>query len=262
MVLSGNWNIFTVIKTAFITDMEFMQFWQGLYSAAFLQSLQPGSFGEQYYFIGTVVLIVMMFAGTYYFIKTVFKVFNIEMRPLLPSIIMLTIYLHGMPDIVQGLYWYCGAYDYIPFAMLNLVNISYILNYYDSNGRKSLYYLVLTDICSFILSGGNHVNSFANILILVLFCIYSLWKKKKYGVFSSLISALFGFGIMLNAPGTKIRMNSFEGSGVFNTIYATFFRFLRLIFSRVYINARFAIFLFLLVLVAAMIRGNKKIKEI
>ena len=55
-VLNGG-NIIDIIIAAFNTSMEYMQKWQGLYTSAFLLALQPGIFGENFYFLTTFVIV-------------------------------------------------------------------------------------------------------------------------------------------------------------------------------------------------------------
>lgn len=52
LIQSGDWNIFDLLKTAYEVDFHYYNTWQGLYSSAFILSLQPGIFGEKYYFMG------------------------------------------------------------------------------------------------------------------------------------------------------------------------------------------------------------------
>ena len=48
MVWKSTRNIFLVIKEAVMTSISYWNRWQGLYTSAFLLSLEPGIFGEQY----------------------------------------------------------------------------------------------------------------------------------------------------------------------------------------------------------------------
>ena len=57
IVQSGNWNIVDLIKAAIKTDITFYKTWQGLYSSAFILSLQPGIFSDgKYYGSGAIIL--------------------------------------------------------------------------------------------------------------------------------------------------------------------------------------------------------------
>ena len=49
-IKSGNWNIFGLIKMAIEVDIHFYNNWQGLYTSAFILSLEPGILLALYYY--------------------------------------------------------------------------------------------------------------------------------------------------------------------------------------------------------------------
>ena len=52
---------FGILKAAWDTSAEFYNVWQGLYTSAFILSLQPGIFGEQYYALSTLIIFFSTF---------------------------------------------------------------------------------------------------------------------------------------------------------------------------------------------------------
>lgn len=122
-----------------------------------------------------------------------------------------------MPSAVQGLYWYNGAVNYMPFVFLTILNMALMLEYAFSRGGQSIVCIVVSVLLSFAISGGNHVTAFLNIMCLLVSCIILL-PKKKIGVLFSLASALVGFWIMYRAPGTALRWEVIEKSTVLITI--------------------------------------------
>ena len=54
-------SIIAVLKAAIKTDIDFYNKWQGLYVSSFFMSLQPGIFGEKYYFVGALILQFILF---------------------------------------------------------------------------------------------------------------------------------------------------------------------------------------------------------
>ena len=72
MVQSGSGNLFALLKEAVCVDIRYYNSWQGLYTSAFVLALQPGILGERYYFIGAVLLMVLMAACLYYFVSACF----------------------------------------------------------------------------------------------------------------------------------------------------------------------------------------------
>lgn len=214
IIVHNDYNILHLLKEAIKVDMEFYNTWQGLYSSAFILSLQPGIFGEKYYCIGTWILILGMFLCLYFFIRTVFKdVLKIKKHIFLITIAMLAVIITGLPSAVEGLYWFNGAWNYMPFLFLTLVNISLLLRSFYLNKKNDIVYSV---ILSFVISGGNHVTAFLNIMILIIFNVLTIRKNKK-GIFS-LVSAIIGFAVMYFAPGTSIRQQELYSQGVIDTL--------------------------------------------
>ena len=214
LIASGNYNILEILKEAIKVDINFYNTWQGLYSSAFILALQPGIFGEQYYFIGTWLLIILMYVCVFFFVKTIFKdILKIKKYNFLISLAIIASIIVGLPSAVEGLFWYNGTWNYMPFMFLTLVNIALLLRGLYLNDKKSI---IFSTILSFIISGGNHVTAFLNILILIIYNILVI-KKKRNGIFP-LISAIIGFIIMYIAPGTSIRQEQLPSQGLIHTI--------------------------------------------
>lgn len=218
---SGNYNILGLIKKAIEVDISFYNNWQGLYTSAFILALQPGVFNERYYFIGVILLLIISFICIFYLIKTISKILKLDKYYLFLSIFIFVFLFQQLPDIKEGLYWFNGAWNYMPFFFLSLLNVGLCLRYLFIKERKK--YLILSCILSFVISGGNHVTSFMNILLLLLISIYALYKKKRI-ICLSLFVAIFGFILMYCAPGTAIRQAYFSNPSIFNTIKQTFIR--------------------------------------
>lgn len=255
--------VLSVLKAAFETDMNFYKSWNGLYTSGFLQAMQPGSYlGERNYYVGTIFLLVLMFAGSYYFSKTILRISNYKLKPILPATILFSFFIHGMINTCQGLYWWCGACDYITFINLTMINISLVLNYYFDE-KNSVRYILLSMLVSFINSGGNHITAFLNILILLVLSVVCVVKKKKYGVLVTLATAIGGFLLVVFAPGTRVRMGEFEQRSIIETITKTAERFINLLLSKDYMmNFRFVIYLALLIMLGSMIKDNRRLKSL
>ncbi len=263
MVEKGNVNVFTVLKAAFETDVRFYKTWNGLYTSGFVQAMQPGSYlGEQNYYAGTLVLLLIAAGASYDFVKTMFRVFHIDFDPVLPSMLFFAFFIHGMISTIQGLYWYCGAFDYIPFFFLTIVNTALILKYYSSE-KENWFLAALSMLISFINSGGNHITAFVNILILCVLSAVCLWKKKRYGVIASFLVAVGGFMLVVFAPGTRVRMDQFDKRNPIDTVIITAQKFIRLLLSKEYLlNLRFVVYMILLVFLASVIKDNKRIRNL
>ncbi len=263
MVERGENGLIPVIRSALQTDLRFYRTWNGLYAGAFLQALQPGAYlGERNYYAGVLALMLVIFLCLYCFIRTFFTVFKTELKPLLPACILFAFFIHGMISPVQGLYWLGGAYNYLPFLFLLLVNVALILNYNHHNDQETKY-LLLSSLVSFVVGGGNHITSFLDILVLLVFSISSLIRKKKRGVIIPLLIAIGGFLLVVLAPGTRVRASVNESQRLPATLIATVTKALELVRSADYtMNLRFVVYLFLLLLLASSIKDCTTLKSV
>ncbi len=220
-ISSGNFNIFGLIKKAIEVDIHFYNNWQGLYTSAFLLAFQPSIFGEKYYCVGAILLLIISFLCVLYFIKTVFKILKIERYYIFLSILIFVFLYQQLPNLTEGLYWFNGAWNYMPFFFLSLVNMGLCLKYLFIKNRKK--YIVLSCLLSFVISGGNHVTSFMNILLLMVIVGYGIYKEKK-AVILPLLFAIVGFILMYIAPGTAIRQAHFSNPSIIETLKQVIYR--------------------------------------
>lgn len=244
LIKSGNWNLISLFCAAWKTDVRFYHEWQGLYTSAFVLALQPGILGERWYGIGGVALIALMFGLTYYFLKTIFSLLGITKNNALSATVTIVLTLNGMPNIVQGLYWFNGAWNYIPFFYLTLFNVALLLKYeFGMTPRKR--WLMGSMLLSFLISGGNHVTGFLNIMLLALGLL--LTRKKKILLFP-LVSALMGYFIMIIAPGTAVRQSRFYKPSIMETVKAAFTESFKEIFG--WLDAQWGIAMLLVLMLA------------
>ncbi|WP_407422571.1 DUF6056 family protein [Methanobrevibacter sp.] len=214
-------NIFDLIESAVKTDINYYNTWQGLYSSAFILSLQPAIFGEQFYSITCLIILFIEFVCIYFSLKILNEYFIKERNIFVFtfSLVILTVLNLLLPSATQGLFWYNGAMNYIPWAFTNLLGCCLLIKlfYTDKNDKKFYLLLTFSGVLSFFTSGGNHVTAFANILFLSLFSIFLILKKKRYYSILPLALAIIGFIIMYTAPGTAIRQESLIQEGLTNS---------------------------------------------
>ena len=210
---------FSAVWAGLRRDWFFFNNWQGLYTAAFLLAMQPGVWGMQYYGWGALALLLLELLSTLFFVATLRKCFKMDRWVMIfyPLFFMVWI-LMGIPHLVQGLYWYNGTWNYMPFFFLDLLNVSIILRYFNRGERPGTVYLVLSSILSFVISGGNHLMSTLNIMLLFLAVVMGLIYRKDGGALIPLVVALVGFAIMFFAPGTANRQGALAKQTVPDTL--------------------------------------------
>lgn len=251
LVKSGDWNLFSLLGTAFEVDMRFYNTWQGLYSSAFVLSLQPGIFGEKFYFLGAWVLMLLLYLSVTFLIAKLVENFiskQIRKRYIcLCGLFFFSVLINGLPGLLQGIYWFNGAWNYTFFFTLVLFNIGFIMDYICK--EKGWGKLLLTSILSFIISGGNHVTAFLNIMLLTI--ILLLVFKRKNAIILPFGMAVFGFVIMYTAPGTAVRQGDESYHGIIDTLIHSAWWCFKYICE--WINIQWVCFLLLLVFAALYI---------
>lgn len=135
--------------------------WQGTYSATFLNSLVPVIWGEQYYFIGPVILIlflpvsVCVLAGA--LLRGVLKADQascIAVQAVLAAMVVVLLY---SPQ--QGFYWYVGGVCYVGLHSFLLVTIAAWARLLLGAGKVRTVLLVLWSLAGAALAGGGQTLS-------------------------------------------------------------------------------------------------------
>ena len=246
-VLMAGGSFWDAIAEAYSTTMYFMTRWQGLYVSGFLLALQPAVFGLEYAWIGPVMLIVLIFASVYFLCNRIFFALKIKekLTQFWLSVLVSFYLIQCMQSPTEGIFWFNGAVNYTFFWCFVLVNIVLLLHCFNKENVK-LPMMLLPCVVSFIITGGNHVSAFLNILICVFFAVYGFAKKHRKGTVASiaaLVVAIICFIIVMTAPGTAIRAAEYNKQSVIYTMAYSVWRLL--IISGEYITVSFIGFVLL-----------------
>lgn len=220
-VVQSGGNIVSIIKAAIYTCYHVYMKFQGTYSSCFLMSLQPGIFNEKIYGITTWLLVLIIFSGFLVLFRGIKRnvIKDSKFSSIYWALLSTVVITLGMPSPAQGLYWYVGAMHYIPWMMLVVCNIGWVLDVYFCESKTRRYVCIaLLLVSSFLISGGNQLTGFANILILSILLVIFGIKRHDYVLMVPLIIAVIGFGVMLFAPGNAVRQSVFNRPGVIKTI--------------------------------------------
>ncbi len=205
LLMSHHAGLIDVLKCAWDTSAHYMNTWQGLYSSAFLLSMQPAVFGEKYYVLTVFIIAASCFTGLLA-ITTAIKRYILhsdEKGAFFVSLLLLFYMIQGMPVPVEGLYWYNGAVNYLFFWGIMLFYIALLLRYRDSG--KAYFSLLVAAVLGFLLSGGNHITAFLGILVSVILVIEAFVRKKGYLLIIPTVAGIAGFIFNVTSPGTAIR---------------------------------------------------------
>lgn len=200
--------------------------WQGTYVAIPVFSLQPGVFGDDYYFLTTWIMLgCLIFSTSYLLLVVCKKMLNLDIySTIIVTVVVLSISIQMMPSINQGLYWFNGASFYIIFYSLLLVQVGRLFNIIITKKitiKKSIINLFIL----FLIAGGNYITGLLMFQILVLYAIYVFINHRTLFRNSLLLNVWYILFFLINvlAPGNSIRQKHFESQGVVETIIDSYY---------------------------------------
>lgn len=224
------WNethsIWQVIKAAVQTSAEFYENWQGLYVSAFVLALQPAVFGEQFYALTGFFMLAILYGGNLFFCHQVFyrQLGCRRLESTAYGCMLSFVMVQWMPSVVQGLYWFNGAMNYVLFFALLEVFFCLLLTIQkDCGPRKNIGGTAAALVVGILLAGGNHITAFMGILVAAVFFVAAVLGKRRDAVLRGalpFVGILAGFFFNVSSPGTKIRQSHFTDTpGVMETIW-------------------------------------------
>lgn len=255
-------SLLAVLAAAWRKVAESYFTWQGTWTSIFVMALQPGIWGEEWYWIGTTLLIAALSCSAFFFMNVIFhKLLGSEKKiASIASSIYLLVVIQCMTDKTQGLFWYNGASHYIfPWAaFLALMGILMKMTVKEQHSGRKMAAAVLLAV---YIGGGNLVTGlecgiwlFLAIGLCVLFRNRGMVKK---------ICIITGFwavsyGANVAAPGNWNRQEDFTyRPGVIRSVLQSFYYCFDYVFEQ-WTNWGILLFVFLMLpLVVRAVQGYR-----
>lgn len=193
--------------------------WQGTFSSIFLMSLVPSVWGEEFYFLGSLFLLVILTAAVMILGKVLLR--DVLKADIFSSIIVqvsaTATVLMLMHSAQTGLYWYNSGIHYVGMHAFLLLLVASWVKMLAGCGRIQSVLLVLFSVIGAILvSGANYVTALQGILLAFtmfgLGCV--LRRKRVFLLVPSLLVIVFGFYRNVSAPGNQVRTNALMNQGI------------------------------------------------
>lgn len=215
-----------LLAAAWETTAYFFKNWQGLYVSGFLLALQPGIFGNQWYGVTLLCVLLPLFLCLLGCAKIVVRRLEPAQKrlPLALAVLFLFAFVEGMPSPVEGLYWFNGAMNYLPYFSLAVLNVGIALALFTPKAislRRSISYVAAGVIIGFLIGGGHQVVGELNFLLLLLLNALAL-RHRNFWLCPALVAALAGLTINVLAPGTRVRTEGFAQAGFVEAILKSF----------------------------------------
>ncbi|MCX4305208.1 MAG: hypothetical protein OSJ69_05335 [Acetatifactor sp.] len=204
--------------------------WQGTYSASFFNSLMPMVWGEQYYFLGVVFLILVLPVSIMVLVKVLL---HDVLKADWPSCVAMQAAMAAMAVVLlyspqQGFYWYVGGMSYVGMHSFLMLTIAAWIKLLVGSGRVKAILLMLWSLVGAALAGGaTYVTALQGLLIcLGLVGLGAILRSRRtWLLVPSLLVYGYGFFKNVTAPGNQVRARWYVGWG-YPPIEAVFRSFL------------------------------------
>lgn len=215
-----------LLAAAWDTTIYFFQNWQGLYVSGFVLALQPAIFGNQWYGLTLLCVLVPLFLCLYAAARMVVHRLEPAQKrlPLALAVLFLFAFVEGMPSPVEGLYWFNGAMNYLPYFALTLLNAALmfaLLMPRTTSCRRQTGFMVAGVLIGLVIGGGHQVVGELNVLLLLVGTVLAL-RRRNFRVCPALVAALIGLLVNVTAPGTRVRTDGFAQAGFLEAVIKSF----------------------------------------
>ena len=193
--------------------------WQGTYSSIFFMTLMPAIWGEQYYFLGPVFILLLLLAGSMVFTHVILrKVLGMEKWiSLAIQAVITTAQFMFIYSAQSGFYWYNGGIHYVGMHGFGLLFLAVSICLERAEGRTAKGLLFTASVLlAMITAGSNFVTALQGLLCLVTILLVSVvLERRKCGLWLLPATAVYiiGFGLNVAAPGNSVRAQSYIGWG-------------------------------------------------
>lgn len=216
-----------LLRAAWDTNIYYYENWQGLYVSGFTLAFQPAIFGNRYYGATLVCVLLPLFFCLYGLARCVVLRLDPAQRrlPWALALLLTFAFIEGMPAPVEGLYWFNGAMNYLPYFSLAALNagLAFALCFADKlPTRRKFFYAAAGCVCSLVIGGGHQVAGLLNVLVLLLAAALCAVRRRNFWQVPALAAAMAGLLLNVLAPGTQVRTAGFAGAGFAEAVVKSF----------------------------------------
>lgn len=216
-----------LLRAAWDTNVYYYKNWQGLYVSGFTLAFQPAIFGNRYYGVTLVYVLLPLFFCLYGLARCVVLRLDPAQRrlPWALALLLTFAFIEGMPAPVEGLYWFNGAMNYLPYFSLAVLNagLAFALCFADKlPTRRKFFYAAAGCVCSLFIGGGHQVAGLLNVLVLLLAAALCAVRRRNFWQVPALAAAMAGLLLNVLAPGTQVRTAGFAGAGFAEAVVKSF----------------------------------------
>lgn len=199
--------------------------WQGTFSSVFLMTLSPAIWGEQYYFLTTVIMLAMIVLPHFYLLHSI--IVKLLKAPksiwLISSSVICFLLIETMFSPVEGMFWYNGAVHYVFMHGCMLLLFGMLLSISQNRSRiRSLLPLFGACFLAMVCGGSNYATALVGILGTFSITAILFLLQRRPELFLPLVVYGISFYVNVTAYGNQIRQSNFEKSSPMAAVVDSF----------------------------------------
>lgn len=194
--------------------------WQGAYTATFFSALMPAVWGEEYYFLGPLFIILILpvavcaLTGT--LMRTVLKVTDRASCVIVQSGVaaVAVVLIHSARE---GFFWYVGGMCYVGVhSFLMLLIVAWIKLLTGKKVISSIFLSIWTLAGAVVVAGSTYVTALQGLLVgLSIVALGMLLRNRRFLLLlPSILVYIYGFYKSASAPGNNVRKAVLEEMGM------------------------------------------------
>lgn len=206
-------SVLHVIKDAVSYALRTWRDWQGTVTGVILMALNPAVFSIEIYGVHAVLLLLLNLGAWFVFLRHM-----LSARMGLPRRVWGPLYLAlsaclllFLPDMVEGIYWFNGAWFYMGAQAVSLLTLTLGDRLCASRAGKGRRGAMALAVCCLLFALGmdNYITAMMTAAALFLMALERLWaRERREALCTALMLLPIGAGLLLSvvAPGNAVRM--------------------------------------------------------
>ncbi len=204
-------SILHVLRDALSYTLRTWRDWQGTATGVFLMSINPAVFSLKLYGIHAVVLLAAKLLGWYMFLRRamVERLKTDRTFFLTTYLVMALSSLIFLPDIVEGIYWFNGAWFYTGAEAVALMTLTVSDRQILDGARPGIPGRICVAALFFLLGMDNYMTAMMTFCILAMQALEAFLQGRRRTL-AMVYLALLAAGLLLSvlAPGNQVRMET------------------------------------------------------
>ncbi len=217
--LAQDYSMVSALKGAVACVRREWWAWQGTFSSVFFMSLMPGVWGEEYYGLGPIFILLLLTFSVCTLVKVLARdvlkarwAFCIIWQSVASAMALVLIH-----NSQTGFFWYNAGIHYVGMHSFLLLLLAAWIRLLLAKKKAFLpFHVLCTCAGAVIVSGANYVTALQGLVVgISLLALAALLRNRRgFLLLPSIMAYAYGFYKNVSAPGNMKRSMNYQGWGL------------------------------------------------